>query len=117
MYPDEKLIAIASVASLLLISCSADTISTNSHQVGANDFQTNLSFEEKRAKLLIYRNESEICTSDGGNCMLWTNIMLHCERQMSGETTGYSKPCSSAEEFRERVTGIPLSSSPGAYSF
>ena len=113
----KKLIAIASAASVLLISCSADTTSTSAPQGGANDFQTNLTFEEKRAKLLTFRNESDICMSDGGNCMLWTNIMLHCERQMSGETTGYSKPCTSAEEFRERVTGIALSSSPGAYNF
>ena len=35
-----KLIAIASAASVLLISCSADTTSTSAPQGGANDFQT-----------------------------------------------------------------------------
>ena len=49
--------------------------------------------------------------------MLWTNLDLHCERQYNGETTSYEEPCSSMESFRERVTGIGLSSAHGAYNF
>ena len=82
-----------------------------------NGSNTNLSFAQKRQLLLTYRGADEICTSDSGNCMAWTNLALHCERQMSGERTDYSKPCTSAESFRERVTGIELSSAPGAYRF
>ena len=78
---------------------------------------TDLSFAEKRDLLLTYRTADQICSSDGGNCMAWTNLALHCELQLNGQPTDYDKPCSSAESLRERVTGIDLSSAPGAYNF
>ena len=82
-----------------------------------NSRNDNLSFKQKRELLLTYRSPDQICTSEGGDCMLWTNLSLHCERQLNGETTDYRKPCTAAEDFRERVTGIELSTDPGAYSF
>ena len=86
---------------LATVGCSTGTTTTSSAEP---DLQTDLTFEEKREKLLTYREASEVCSSDSGNCIAWTNLALHCERQLSGETTGYDKPCTAAEEFRERVT-------------
>lgn len=115
------LTAPALVAGLLIAvtACSSEPTGSTftSSTLKPNAGNTNLSFEQKRELLLTYRGADEICNSDGGNCMLWTNLALHCERQSNGETTNYDKPCSSMESFRERVTGIELSSAPNAYNF
>ena len=108
-------------AGLLISATACSSEPTGSASTGAapkpNALNNNLSFEQKRELLLTYRGPDEICNSDGGNCMLWTNLALHCERQSNGETTSYDKPCSAMESFRERVTGVDLSTAPGAYNF
>lgn len=76
---------------------------------------------ERRAKLLKSRSRSEICTSDSANCQKWTELAVPCEENMKRREEGYMgklEPwCSQMEEFREQVTGIPVSSDPRAYSF
>lgn len=102
---------ITAIAALSLIAAPAQALPK------PNALNTNLSFAQKRQLLLTYRDSNEICMTDGGNCMAWTNMALHCERQLNGERTDFRKPCTRAETFRERVTGIESSSAPGAYSF
>lgn len=85
--------------------------------VKPNSLNTNLSFSQKRELLLSYRNSNEICKTESGNCMAWTNIALHCERQMNGDQTAYNMPCVSAESFREKVTSVENSTHPDAYKF
>lgn len=110
-----KQLPAALIASLLLGACGAQTKTPTSSAPDTSN--TSMSFSQKREKLLTYRKADEICQSDSGNCMAWTNLALHCERQLAGEVTDYHKPCTAAEEFRERVTGIDLSSAPNAYVF
>jgi hypothetical protein len=108
----KKLLALPLV--FALVAC--DTKS-NQQATGPNALNTNLSFEQKRDLLVSYRGSMPVCMTDSGNCMAWTNLALHCERQAAGEATDYDKPCSAAENFRERVTGIELSTAPGAFDF
>ena len=103
-------IALLLVAAPLLVSCSSESSKPNANN-------SNLPFSEKRELLAKYRSSEEMCSSEDGNCMYWTNLALHCERQLAGEQTDYEKPCSAAEDLRERVTGINLASAPGAYDF
>ena len=107
----------AMAAALLIAATGCSSDPKASSALKPNTDNSNLSFEQKRELLLTFRAPGEVCTSDSGECMLWTNLALHCERQYNGETTSYDKPCSSMETFRERITGIDLSSAPGAYSF
>jgi len=76
--------------------------------------------EEKTTKslkdeLLTYRSANEVCTSETSECIEWTKLMLKCEENLAKMVSGTA--CSKAEEYREEVTGIELSSSPGAYDF
>jgi hypothetical protein len=74
-------------------------------------------------ELLTYRSASETCTSDSPSCATWTEMALQCERQLAGApimVRGVAKgqsACGKAEEYREAVTGIELSTAPGAYEF
>lgn len=76
--------------------------------------------EEKTTKslkdeLLTYRSANEVCTSETSECIEWTKLMLKCEENLAKMVPGNA--CTIAEEYREDVTGIELSSSPGAYNF
>ena len=74
-------------------------------------------------ELLTYRSASETCTSGSPSCVTWTEMALQCERQLAGApimVRGVAKgqsACGKAEEYREAVTGIELSTAPGAYKF
>jgi hypothetical protein len=54
-------------------------------------------------------------------CQKWTALARQCEEDLRRRDEGYmgrlGDSCLQAEELREQVTGIPLSSSPGAYAF
>ena len=66
--------------------------------------------EARYAALLKIRGYDKVCHSGDAACERWTELMLGCEN----ETT---RTCMAAEQLRERVTGIELSSAPGAYDF
>jgi hypothetical protein len=67
------------------------------------------------------RSAKEVCQSRTPACQKWTELARKCEDNMRQRDAGYMGPqkpyCTQAETFREKVTGIPLSSAPGAYNF
>jgi hypothetical protein len=67
------------------------------------------------AELLAYRSSAEICTSSSGQCIEWIALALECEKNLATGIAGNS--CARAETYREQVSGVALSSTPGAYSF
>jgi hypothetical protein len=68
-------------------------------------------------ELLAYRSASETCTSNSPECVAWTEMALQCERQLAGAPVTVQGACTLAEDFREAVTGVELSSAPGAFKF
>lgn len=67
-------------------------------------------------KLRDYRSYHELCNSQSTECKLWSELALKCEQSLAGEIpTG--RYCTSAETYREAVTGVERSTDPGAYSF
>jgi len=71
--------------------------------------------KDPRSELLSYRSPAEVCTSDSAECKTWTELALKCEQNLANAVAGNA--CTKAEEYREQVTGVALSSDPGAYSF
>ena len=69
------------------------------------------------SELVDLRGEDRVCDGDSGECAHWVILALHCERQYNGISTGYDQPCGDMEDLREQLTGIDLSSAPGAYNF
>jgi hypothetical protein len=68
------------------------------------------------------RSPDEVCNSTSQACQKWTEMARKCEENMAARESGYmgkfeANYCSDMESFREKVTGIDNSSSPGAYSF
>jgi hypothetical protein len=67
------------------------------------------------------RSAEEVCQSTSPECQQWTALAIKCEENTRRRDEGYMgrlEPyCGQMEDFREQVTGIPLSSSPGAYAF
>jgi hypothetical protein len=67
------------------------------------------------------RGPDEVCNSTSEACKKWTEMAQMCEVNMAARESGYMgelQPyCSNMESFREKVTGILDSSSPGAYDF
>ena len=68
-----------------------------------------------RNQLLEYRKPSEICQSDSPACKAWMGEALRCETNLANGMAGNA--CSKAEEYREAVTGIELSTATGAFKF
>ena len=62
---------------------------------------------ERRQRLLVYR--SKVCTTNSAACIKWTEMALQCEKGR--------RLCGEMEAYRERVSGVPVSSDPSAYSF
>ena len=67
------------------------------------------------------RSASEACQTTSQECQTWTELAKKCEESLRQREAGYmgrQEPyCTQAETYREEVTGIPLSTAPGAYSF
>lgn len=67
------------------------------------------------------RSSEEICNTTSESCQKWTFLAKRCEQNMLQREAGYTGEqvpyCSEAESFRERVTGIDLSTDPGAFNF
>jgi hypothetical protein len=61
-------------------------------------------------KLVELRSPDTVCTTDSKECELWTKLMLGCEQ-------GTSKTCAAAENYREAITGVELSTAPNAFNF
>ena len=70
---------------------------------------------DRQAKLLEYRGSDEVCTTNSTFCVSWTEKALLCEENLANAVPGTA--CTDMENYREKVTRIPLSSAPGAYSF
>ena len=62
------------------------------------------------------RPANEKCNSASPECEQWTKLAIKCDANMARRDEGYMgklEPwCSDAEEYREKVTGIDLSSTP-----
>lgn len=99
--------AAAVVVGAALIGCAAEKPTT----VSSSPVETKT----------LNRPANEKCNSDSAECKLWTEISIKCDENLARRDEGYMgklEPwCSQAEEFREQVTGIELSSAPGAYNF
>lgn len=67
------------------------------------------------------RGADEVCQSNSAECQEWTELARKCEENMRARDAGDMSPqkqyCAEAEKLRERLTGIALSSEPGAFSF
>lgn len=67
------------------------------------------------------RRASEVCQSATKACQQWTELAKKCEvnmrRRDAGDMSRMEPYCDQAESLREQVTGIPLSTAPGAYNF
>lgn len=67
------------------------------------------------------RGPDEVCQSSSPECQRWTELAKKCAENERKRNEGFmgNLPayCSRMEEYREQVTGVPLSSSPGAYQF
>ena len=67
------------------------------------------------------RGTDEVCNSSSPECQHWTALAIKCEDNMRQRDAGHLGPlepyCDQAEQYREQVTGVPDSSSPGAYGF
>ncbi len=67
------------------------------------------------------RSESERCHTQSSECRKWTELAVKCERNLARIEEGFVEHltpyCSRAEEYREKVTGIELSSDAKAYVF
>lgn len=67
------------------------------------------------------RAADEVCNTASPACQQWTELAWRCEENMRARDAGDMSPqrpyCTEAETLREKITGIPLSSDPGAYAF
>ena len=67
------------------------------------------------------RSAEEVCNTTSTECQEWTALAEQCQENMRRRDEGYMgrlEPyCDQMETYRERVTGIALSSDPGAYNF
>lgn len=67
------------------------------------------------------RSATEVCQTASKECQTWTELAKKCEENMRRREAGFMgrlEPfCDQAENYREQVTRIPESSSPGAYNF
>ena len=67
------------------------------------------------------RPANQKCNSDSPECKQWTKLAIKCDANVARREAGYMGKleswCGDAEEYREKVTGIDLSSNPGAYIF
>ena len=70
---------------------------------------------ERHTKLRQTHKVTELCTSQSQECITWTKLELKCIENLENNVTGSA--CTQAETYRENVTGIELSTDPGAYSF
>ena len=70
---------------------------------------------DRKAKLLTYRSLDEICTTTSEECKTWTAQAVVCEENLANAVPGNA--CTLMENYRETVTGIELSTAPGAYNF
>ena len=73
------------------------------------------SSSDTRSTLLRYRSANELCNSNSPECIQWSQLILKCEENLANGVSGNA--CLTAESYRESVTGIELSSAPGAYNF
>ena len=68
------------------------------------------------------RSSSEVCNSSSKQCQYWTSLAKRCEENMRQRDAGYMGSfdrnyCSEMEAYRESITGVALSTDPGAYNF
>ena len=80
--------------------------------------------QELREKLMRYhsRSASEMCQSDSAKCGEWLYLAESCGYSMKAIDAGqydskFRGSCGKAETFREQVTGVELSTAPGAFTF
>lgn len=71
--------------------------------------------KDPRSELLSYRGPAEVCSSDSVECKTWAKLALTCEQNLANAVAGNA--CTKAEQYREQVTGVAVSSDPGAYNF
>ena len=118
-------LASLALASIALVGCGE---STQSSTVDVDSTQSStvhvdsMLFSKRKQMLANYRSSDEMCSTDSVNCMAWTGMALKCELSLVEIDKGnYENPyrgfCTQAEEFREAVTGIEISSAPGAFVF
>lgn len=119
-----KLIATAALvtASIALVGCE----SNSKGDIFANDVKLSGPRYEIKPdpywQVTAMRDFSELCHSGSDACKAWRTLAYECELGMQEMDKGnfdnpYRGSCSEAEALRERVTGISLSTAPGAYSF
>jgi len=68
------------------------------------------------------RYRSEVCNTTSEACQLWTALTFGCEENQKRRDAGYLGKfergyCNEAEALRQKLTGVALSTSPGAYDF
>jgi len=68
------------------------------------------------------RSNNEVCNTSSVECQHWTALAIKCQDNMRRREEGYMGKfdrnyCTEMETYREQVTGVSVSTDPGAYSF
>jgi|694.fasta_scaffold30115_15 hypothetical protein len=67
------------------------------------------------------REDDEVCQTTTEACQKWTELAKKCEENTKRRNEGFMgklEPyCTEMETYREQVTGIALSTAPGAFDF
>ncbi|WP_341880503.1 hypothetical protein [Synechococcus sp. UW140] len=71
---------------------------------------------------VVGRDSSETCQTTSKACQQWTALAVGCEANLKRRFEGFNGKflmdyCGKAEDLRERVTGVELSTAPDAFSF
>jgi len=111
--PHPALIAVGVIAGLTFLgSLLPDTKPVTTKPAAIENVQE--STPDVYQALIAKRGADMVCHSGSEACEIWIDSMAQCEGIASGS---YKQPCSFAEDLRERVTGISLSTAPGAFEF
>ena len=111
---------------LLAISAIRPPQTTTTRQLSADEITIDLvlakSKETPFTPGVVGRNNSETCQTTSKACQQWTALAIGCEANLKRRFEGFNGKflqdyCGKAEDLRERVTGVELSTAPNAFSF
>lgn len=111
---------------LLAISAIRPPQTTTTRQLSADEVTLDLVLSKSKETTftpgVVGRNNSETCQTTSKSCQQWTALAVGCEANLKRRFEGFNGKflqdyCGKAEDLRERVTGVELSTAPNAFSF
>jgi hypothetical protein len=104
-----------------LMNSSPSSEKTESNQASSPDPLEGFALSADFVPGVEGRSPEEVCNTTSENCQKWTFLSKKCEINMLQRELGYMGKqvlyCSEAQSLRQQVTGIDLSTAPGAYNF